>query len=142
MNTSTMRLMIATAALAVAAGTASAQAMKAEIPMSFRANGKLMPPGSYEVREDTGHGYIRVRKLDSDRSAMMGTGVTSDAPKMWREAGSPMLSFVCAGESCTLTRFWNGKDSFTHAFTAPKPPATDLEAQQTRVVTLAMIRIH
>jgi len=134
--------MIATAALAVVAGTASAQTLKAEIPMSFRANGKLMPPGSYEVREDAGHVYIQVRHIDSRRSALLGTELKSDAPKTWREGGNPMLSFVCAGESCTLTRLWNGNDSFTYNFRAPKPPATDLDAQQTRVVTLAMIRIH
>ena len=54
MKSSTIRTMIAAAALAVAAGTASAQTYKAEIPVSFRAADKLMLPGSYEVKVNRG----------------------------------------------------------------------------------------
>src|SRR5690348_9656660 len=43
------RMMIAAAAIAVAAGVASAQSMTAEIPFAFRAGEKMMPAGTYRV---------------------------------------------------------------------------------------------
>ncbi len=45
----TTKLMIAAAALVVAAGAASAQTMKAEIPFAFRAGDKVMAAGTYRV---------------------------------------------------------------------------------------------
>src|ERR1019366_1957819 len=45
----TTKLMIAAAALMIAAGAASAQAMKVEIPFEFRAGNHVMAPGTYSV---------------------------------------------------------------------------------------------
>ena len=50
MNTNTMKMMIAAAALVVAAGSASAQTFKAEVPVAFQVGNKTMAPGSYDVR--------------------------------------------------------------------------------------------
>ncbi len=45
----TTKFMIATAALVVAAGAASAQIMTASIPFEFRAGNRVMAPGTYRV---------------------------------------------------------------------------------------------
>src|SRR5258708_35623931 len=49
MTNFTTRMMIAAATLVVAAGGASAQTLKAEIPFTFRAGGVVMEAGKYTV---------------------------------------------------------------------------------------------
>jgi hypothetical protein len=144
MKTSTMRLMIATAALTVAACSASAQTLKAEIPMSFRVAGTLMAPGSYEVRQvnSTGRTYVHLRNLNTYASVLLAQGVKSDPPKTWRQDGSPRIGFACLGGSCMLSQLWNGQDDFAFNFPAPKPRPADVVAQQMTFVTLAMIKVH
>ena len=49
MKTTTTKLTIAAAFLALATGIASAQTLKADIPFAFRAGAKMMPAGEYTV---------------------------------------------------------------------------------------------
>jgi hypothetical protein len=140
MKNLTMRMMIAAAALAVAAGSASAQTYKAEIPMPFRVADKVMAPGSYRfvVGNSSGHAIVSVRSLDTDSAALVVSAPGSDAPKAWLQAGTPKVSFDCLGSTCTLRQLWNGRDSFTYAFPSAERPTID--AQRVTVVTLALIK--
>ena len=135
--------MIATAALAVVAGSASAQTLKADIPMSFRVGDKLMAPGAYQIRMVTGatREAIYVHNLGTHNSAVLLPGSKSDTPKTWRQDGSARVTFECLGSKCTLRRLWNGEDAFAYDFPALKP-AGDIEARQTTVITLAMVKVH
>src|ERR1035441_5566077 len=76
MNKLTMRFMIATAALVVVAGVASAQVMTASIPFEFRAGNQVMAPGTYQVDRlaaQTGVPIYRLLGVDSHRSiALLG----------------------------------------------------------------------
>jgi hypothetical protein len=144
MNTTTMRTMIAAAALVVAAGTASAQTYRAQVPVAFRAGGKLMAAGSYRLDISKGAvgGVMYLRNTDSNTVVTVLAGVKADPPEQWREAGGPKLAFSCAGDSCTLSEMWNGSDTFAYSFPAPKAPAAELAAQRLQVVTLTMIKTH
>ncbi|SPE35415.1 conserved exported hypothetical protein [Candidatus Sulfopaludibacter sp. SbA3] len=143
MNTSTMRLIMAAAALVVAAGSASAQTLKAEIPMSFHAAGKVLPAGSYEIRQlqTAGGAYVVVRSLATYNSVVLPQGVKGDAPKAWRADGSPRLAFECLGSTCSLQRMWNGRDEYAYKFPTPKAHG-DIAARETKVITLAMVDLH
>jgi hypothetical protein len=120
----TIHSIIALAVLAVAAGSASAQTYKAEIPMSFHIGDKQMAPGSYEFNADTslsGKVVIGVRMAGHEAGALLFPIPGSDAPKAWREEGTPKLSFACHDRTCTLAAFWNGRDVSTFEFPARKP---------------------
>ncbi len=105
MKSSTLRLMIAAAALVVAAGTASAQTYKAEIPMAFRAAGKLMTPGSYEIRvsRNTATELVFVRNIDAKSAVILVAQVKADPPKEWRKTAEPKVGFACIGGACNLS---------------------------------------
>jgi hypothetical protein len=144
MKSSTMRLMIAAAALVVAAGTASAQTYKAEIPMAFRAAGKLMAPGSYEIRvsRNSATELLYVRNTGANATVVLLGQVKTDPPKEWRQAGNPKLAFTCTAGACSLSRMWDGSDSYAYRFPAPKAQAGDLAATRSELVTLSMIKAH
>ena len=144
MKSSTIRLMIAAAALAVAAGTASAQTYKAEIPMAFRAAGKLMPPGSYEIRtsQDAATQVLYIRNAQANSAVVLLAQVKTDAPKAWRQAGDPKLAFACAGDACALSRMWNGSDPFAYDFPSARKSFGNLASVRLETVTLSMIKAH
>ena len=144
MKTSTMKWMIAVAALTVAAGSASAQTYKAEIPMSFRVGDKLMAPGSYQISMAGGvsRQVICFQNLASWDAGVVVPTVKGDAPTAGRQAGKPRVSFECLGNACRLSGMWNGRDRSAYVFPASKPRARDLEAPETTVVTLAMIKVR
>ncbi len=142
MNTNTMKMMIAAAALVVAAGSASAQSFKAEVPVAFKVGNKTMAPGSYDVRMSvTGAGArIVVRNRNENTAVMLSPSVKGDAPKEWQVAGDPKLAFGCSDGTCTLRSIWNGSDSFAYKLPAPKAGARDLASIRTEIVTLSMIK--
>ncbi len=144
MKNSMVRLMIAATALVVAAGTVSAQTYKAEIPMAFRAAGKLMTPGSYEIRvsHNSATQLVYVRNTEANSAVMLLAQVKDDAPKEWRQAGDPKLAFACTGSACALTRMWNGSDTFVYDFPSPRKAAGNLAAARLETVTLSMIKAH
>jgi len=128
MKSSTMRWMIAAAALAVVAGTASAQTYKAEIPVSFRAGDKAMLPGSYEVKVESGNTGIPqvfVRNLDDYKQVLLVARPGNDAPKAWRDAGKPVFAFECAEGRCVLRNMWTAKDVATYTFPGSITPHGD-----------------
>jgi hypothetical protein len=141
MNTNTVKMMIAAAALVVAAGSASAQSFKAEVPVAFKVGNKTMAPGSYDIRmTETGAGAtIVVRNRNENTAAVLIPNVKGDAPKAWQEAGDPKLAFGCSDGTCTLRSIWNGSDSFAYKLPAPKA-ARDLASVRTEIVTLSMIK--
>ena len=104
MTTTTLRTMIAVAALAVAAGSASAQTYRAEVPMAFQAGGKTLAAGSYEVRMGSGAvgQMIVIYSPATKTSAALVSVVRADAPKDWLAAGSPWIRFEQAGRVCSL----------------------------------------
>ncbi len=118
MKTNLIRWMIAAAALAAAAGGASAQTYTAEIPVSFHLGNKLMVPGAYRVEVMTGVNarIFMLYNRDTQTPAMvMSTGL-ADAPKPWRLAGGARIEFECNRSACALGRIWNGVDSFVYRF--------------------------
>jgi hypothetical protein len=136
-----MRWMIATAALVVAAGSASAQTFKAEIPMSFRVGNALMTPGTYDIKlSDGGAKYFLVRNRETSEGAMVLTGAQQDAPKAWVKDGAPRMSFTCGSKTCTLSTVWTGQDAF--AYRVHPSESNNVEARSATTVTLAMVRIH
>ena len=143
MKTTTMNLMIATAALALAACSASAQTLKAEIPMSFHASGKLMAAGAYEIRQvSASPAYFHVYNTQTHSAVALVPGVKADVPKAWQKDGTPRVAFECLGDSCTLRRMWNGEGAEVYTFPAPKARPGDIADRQMTVVTLAMTRVH
>ncbi len=129
MKSSTMRLTIAAAALAVAAGTASAQIYKAEIPVTFRAGGAMMLPGAYEVRVQSGNAGIPqvfVRNLDDYKQQVVLIPTPgNDAPKAWRDAGKPVFAFECAEGRCVLRNLWTATGIATYSFPGSLTPHGD-----------------
>ncbi len=141
MNTTTMRTMIAAAALMVAAGSASAQTFKAEIPMAFRVSNKTMAPGSYDLRLTRGVAgmMLVVYNRTTRSSAALVPSVTADPPKAWRAAGDAKIAFVCSDGACSLRELWDGFGTDAYRFPAARSAGT-LVAQRSEFVTLSMVR--
>src|SRR4051812_25960655 len=72
MKLNTLTLTFAAVAMMAAAGTASAQNLKAEIPFSFQAAGATMHPGAYSVilRSAANGTIVQIRNEDEGRSVM------------------------------------------------------------------------
>jgi hypothetical protein len=138
MNTNTMKMMIAAAALVVAAGSASAQTFKAEVPVTFRVGNKAMAPGIYDVRLTKGTaGQILVVHNQSDNSAVVLVGAVGDSTKASRDA---TVTFECTDGSCSLRKLSDGSGA-TCLFPAQRTPGT-ITAHRTDFVTLSMIKAH
>lgn len=123
MNSLTMRCMIAAAALAVAAGSAMAQTLKAEIPFTFRAAGAAMGPGTYVLTTDTSSGHTRflMRNSDTHKGIILVQYTVGDATKAQRAAGVSKLSFECWGlDNCELRELYRDGDRGAYRFRGPK----------------------
>jgi hypothetical protein len=117
------RLMIAAAVLAAAAGTASAQTYRAEIPLSFRAAGAQMLPGTYDIqlnRSTTGTPYVKLTDRDNGKMVLLMPRPSTDVPKAWEDKGHPVIAFDCTESDCALKALWNGTAEYTYSFAAPK----------------------
>jgi len=111
MTNLTTKMMFAAATLAVAAGAASAQTMKAEIPFTFRAGDTAMTPGTYEIRstgQKNGAAIFRLYDKNSKRSIMLMPIAARDPQKAWEASGTPLLSFDCVANRCALSAIWAG----------------------------------
>jgi hypothetical protein len=103
---------MAVAALAVAAGTVSAQTMRAEIPFAFRVGNQVMQPGQYRValvQNGSGVPLLSVANIGDRRSVLLMALYQNDVPKGWAAAGLPKLSFACGEGFCTVNRAWVGE---------------------------------
>ena len=110
----TINMTLAVAALTLAAGTVSAQTMKAEIPFAFRVGGQVMQPGSYRVSILSGTSSTRIVRLTGDnvvRTTLASETSYSDVPSAWTVEASPKLRFACDDGPCTLTSLFVGTGS-------------------------------
>jgi len=108
MNSLTSALKMAAVTLTVAAGCASAQGLKAEIPFTFKAGGATLPAGSYILTESSGMRYIHMRNMDNLKAILLVPSVAGDPAKAWKAEGNPKLSFLCGDGRCVLNQIWNG----------------------------------
>ena len=141
MKNLTMRLMIAAAALAAVAVSASAQTYKADVPMAFRAGTTVLEPGSYDfsfIMGESGHPIVAVRNVETHVNILVRPIFGSDAPKAWRKAGNPMLAFECTNRTCSLSKLWTAQDIATYEFHVSKVPAA--ETAEIHVVSLALTK--
>ena len=95
----TTNLMIATAALVVTAGVASAQSMTASIPFEFRAGHQVMAPGTYRIDNlstQTGVPIYRLLDLHSLRSIAVLPQAPVDPRTAWTASADGKLVFACA----------------------------------------------
>jgi hypothetical protein len=114
--------MIAAATLVVAAGAASAQAMKVEIPFEFRAGNHVMAPGIYsvdDVRIGTSTPVFRLWNRYSGDSIALLPQAPVDPQKEWAEGKGEMV-FTCTSGSCALAQVWFASDSHAYKFRGPK----------------------
>jgi hypothetical protein len=117
----TTRLMIATAALVVAAGAASAQTMTAAIPFEFRLGDRVMAPGPYRVELSRPGGAVifRLSNLHSGESITLLPQAPVDPRREW-VGGNGKLAFACTSGSCALAEVWTGSGSHAYSFYGPK----------------------
>jgi len=117
------KLMIATAALVVVAGAASAQTLKATIPFEFRAVNRVMEPGTYRVQISLrGNTTIfDLSNLESGRSVVLLEQAPVEPQQAWQAEGQARLAFACTGGSCALAELWAGPGShYAYTFHRPK----------------------
>lgn len=114
--------LIAAAALTVAAASASAQMLKAEIPFTFRAGAALMAPGAYQVTTTNTSGvrHYTLRNVDTGQAALVVAMIASDPPRTWRADGLPRLGFDCAGARCVLRQLWEGYGGLAYGINGPR----------------------
>lgn len=137
MTNFTTRMMIAAATLVVAAGSASAQTLKAEIPFTFRADGVVMAAGTYQVKTTTlqgGHPMFQISSIDGGRSVLLIGAAPRDPKKEWASAGKPVLSFECGAGRCALAEVWTGSERAS--YTVPRPKLGRDEPTHTAVVVM------
>ena len=117
----TTKLMIATAALVAAAGAASAQTLRADIPFEFRAGDRVMAPGTYsvDISRMGGAPVFRLSNVRSAGSVVLLPQAPVDPQKGWTE-GNGKLSFACISGSCALAEIWTGSESHAYSFHRPK----------------------
>ena len=114
MKRTAMNMTLAVAALALAAGTVSAQTMKAEIPFAFRVGKQVMQPGEYRVRlvsNSSSSPIVSLANFGADRTVLLMATNRSEVSKEWRAAGLAKLSFTCGEGPCTITGIWMGQGS-------------------------------
>jgi hypothetical protein len=115
--------MVAAATLVVAAGAASAQTMKADIPFTFRAGGAVLPAGSYlvDLRYDSASVPVIYLHGDAGHHAALAKALAPhDPPKAWRANRSAMLAFQCGVSQCSLVEAWGGTERPAYSFPAPR----------------------
>jgi hypothetical protein len=118
----TTRFMIATAALVVVAGAASAQTMTASIPFEFRAGNLVMAAGTYYIenlRSVSGVPLFRVWNRQSHGSIVLLPQAPVDPEKGWAE-GQGKLAFACISGRCALAEIYTGSESHAYTFRGPK----------------------
>lgn len=123
MKRNIMHWMIAAAALAVAAGSASAQSLKAEIPFAFHAGGVLMPPGAYSVTRSVSSASqsFVIYNPETRQSVILAHYVPSDAPAAWRADTQARLAFECSSDNCVLRTVWTAAGEPAYNFFGHKP---------------------
>jgi len=141
MKSFTVKSMITMAAMTVAAGIASAQALKVEIPFSFRAGETMMAPGTYMLVANsyTFHtAAIKLRRYGEGGGILM-LANARDAAKEWVRTGLPKVAFDCLEGRCTLATVWNGTSR--DALEVRMSKREMQENANLSVITLSAIRV-
>jgi hypothetical protein len=116
----TMNSMLAAAALVLAAGSASAQTLKADVPFTFQAAGVVMTPGTYEIRNGSQTAkFVVLRNTDTRNSVLM-VYSSEDVSKELKSRGTPSLAFECSGGRCAIREMWTGSETASYRFKGPK----------------------
>src|ERR1035438_4845280 len=102
MKNLTTKLMF-TAAVLVAAGAASAQPMKADIPFAFQAGGKVMAAGTYLVDLRGPSGTVTIHGTGRE-----GAVIANPITHIDRKENTAKLVFVCGRGPCSLVQAWPG----------------------------------
>jgi hypothetical protein len=121
MTNFTTRVTIAAATLVVAAGAASAQTLKAEIPFTFRAGNTVMAAGTYQVSrilQPGGTSIFHLKDASGPGSVILMPAASGDVRKSWVAKGAPLLSFMCSADRCSLAQIWTG--TFAPVYTIPQ----------------------
>jgi hypothetical protein len=136
MKNLTTNLMLAAIALAAATGVASAQQLKAEIPFGFRAQGTMVPAGTYTVKKDNtgGAAKFQLRSAASGNSILLVSMMQGEPKKAWEASGAAVLEFECGDSGCALNRLWSGGGSPAYRFSHPN-------AEKGERTHLAVIRL-
>jgi len=137
MTNFTTRMIFRAAILVVAAGAASAQTLKAEIPFKFWAGDAVMAPGSYRVTAISmlsGRPTIRLNTVDGQHPVLLVPVAEGDPQKTWQAAGNPVLSFQCTATRCSLTTIWDGP--FTPAYRMPMHKLGNDEPVRTALIEM------
>jgi hypothetical protein len=130
----TPNLMIAAAALAAVAGSASAQILKAEIPFTFRVGSVVLAPGSYDVKAPrSGNPHYMVLQNRETHAVAAAFYTESDVSKTWLARGTPAMRFACAAGPCTLREVWQGSERPSLKFIAPKSGDGELRIAEIRL---------
>jgi len=93
-------LTFAAAAIAMAATTASAQTLKAEVPFPFNVSGARMQAGSYSVKWNSNPQMIEIYGVDTHRGALA-MPQSADRPVGARNVDA-VLTFACTEGHCVL----------------------------------------
>jgi len=130
----TTQSMFAAAVVLLAAGSASAQTLKAEIPFPFAVGSSIMTPGTYQVRVDpSGLGrYVIFQNAATKKSAIV-TVSAATPPKDWRTRGDAVVQFQAADGRYAVRQMWSGSDSRAYDFHAPKSAHGDLRTAEIRM---------
>ena len=136
MKNLTTNLMLAAIALAAAPGLASAQQLKAEIPFGFRAQGTMVPAGTYTLKTDSTGGVPKflLRSVASGYSILLANAIQGDPKKAWEATGAPVMEFECGDSGCALNRLWSGGNYPAYRFSHPN-------AEKGERTHLAVIRL-
>jgi len=103
MNQLIVNLIIAAVTLVVAAGSAAAQTMKAEIPFPFRAGKVVLAPGTYQISwvgRPSGSWLFRLADRENHKALLL-LPVAASEGTPGLESG--MLSFQCGVSRCSLS---------------------------------------
>jgi hypothetical protein len=125
--------MVAATVLTVAAGSASAQVLKAEIPFAFQVGDAKVAPGSYTLSVNAGDRVMRLTNSDSRQTWM----AVASSPMEVRKAAQVhgVLTFECAGARCALRSIWDGVNLYGYQF-----PRIKAKGEAIRVAVIPLTR--
>jgi hypothetical protein len=130
MNSLYLKLTTLAAAVAIAAGTASAQdvTLKASVPFSYTVQtGKVMPAGEYTLKHDVG-----TWRIQGDSAAVVPFAIS----KQSKTSDTPKLVFECRGHNCALRQIQVGRGEVGAYWPARKNKSDAAETARLVVVPL------
>jgi hypothetical protein len=130
----TIQSMFAAALVVLAAGSASAQTLKADIPFPFAVGSSMMTAGTYHVRVDpSGLGRFVIFQNAATKKSAIVTVSAATAPNDWRTRGDAVVQFQAADGRYVLRQMWPGVDNRAYDFQAPKSTHGDARTAEIRM---------